>query len=147
MTPVRIWGLSPPTRGSLLPHELIVAPDRSIPAHAGEPMRDTARTSDTSVYPRPRGGAEWTGEYVPEESGLSPPTRGSRRRPVFEQRVLGSIPAHAGEPRRPARRMEYSRVYPRPRGGALPGPDVPAFMARSIPAHAGEPGTFAMRRE
>ena len=77
----------------------------------------------------------------------------------FHQQTPGSIPAHAGEPRRRAMRWRREEVYPRPRGGTRPPrvagrgarglspptrgnqhtslPDAPC--AGSIPAHAGEP--------
>ena len=61
--------------------------------------------------------------------GLSPPTRGSRRRYCDLVGLRRSIPAHAGEPCSPARPhgsewapMDKPRagwVYPRPRGGAV----------------------------
>ena len=49
-------GLSPPTRGNR--STTTSAPDtrRSIPAHAGEPLRGRSRGGVLGVYPRPRGG-------------------------------------------------------------------------------------------
>ena len=77
--------------------------------------------------------------------------------------LIGSIPAHAGEPRRLAPRAVVSAVYPRPRGGTcgregafrigrgLSPPTRGNLMAGrwigyrkgSIPAHAGEPWAAA----
>ena len=91
--------------------------------------------------------------------GLSPPTRGNLYAGQVAADQHGSIPAHAGEPqsRRPVL-LQY-QVYPRPRGGTLPGDSVSRravglspptrgnlssinygqAVLRSIPAHAGEP--------
>ena len=50
--------------------------------------------------------------------GLSPPTRGSLCALLGRIRLLGSIPAHAGEPGRKLPSRMLHGVYPRPRGGA-----------------------------
>ena len=135
----RARGLSPPTRGNQPYVAESAYPQRSIPAHAGEPSAAVRARMGTSVYPRPRGG---------------------NRRPRHRQPALGrSIPAHAGEPARCAGGAGACRVYPRPRGGTLRGGKrrsmifglspptrgnhrlVPSrlYRYRSIPAHAGEP--------
>ena len=72
---------------------------RSIPAHAGEPRPLRNWTPPRWVYPRPRGGAGGPDPPNAARSGLSPPTRGSHTQFRREHPVLGSIPAHAGEPR------------------------------------------------
>ena len=152
-------GLSPPTRGNLRIVREIRPPRRSIPAHAGEPRRNILWNTIARVYPRPRGGTAGASRIRRNSKGLSPPTRGNH---VVRPRHLlypGSIPAHAGEPRRLRARPSRRGVYPRPRGGTGP----PAMMLirglglspptrgnlgvlmpdalddRSIPAHAGEP--------
>ena len=97
-------------------------------------------------------------------SGLSPHMRGNLRDPVLAQSLLGSIPAHAGEPGfRPANHAG-KRVYPRTCGGTIAiriyrmslsglSPHMRgnlilyiliAIHLRSIPAHAGEPNTWAV---
>ena len=153
------WGLSPPTRGNLVPRLWRKPLGRSIPAHAGEPSQNTATRMATPVYPRPRGGTLKSGKRRIRREGLSPPTRGNHcgfHRRAGEGR---SIPAHAGEPAH-GTVLEHTReVYPRPRGGtsrwtrrarisgglspptrgnpcASPSAHHPR---RSIPAHAGEP--------
>ena len=112
-------GLSPPTRGS--PRQIVIALDgqRSIPAHAGEPRSGRAVTATARVYPRPRGGATMTETKVVPKPGLSPPTRGSPRQASTRLRPSRSIPAHAGEPCGRSRTFMMTRVYPRPRGGAM----------------------------
>ena len=132
---------------------------RSIPAHAGEPGQQYARSNTAKVYPRPRGGASIAHGEELCESGLSPPTRGSRCLARFLSRRGGSIPAHAGEAERAYGPATSRAVYPRPRGGAVASRassvgeeglspptrgsqselTVPPRLGRSIPAHAGEP--------
>ena len=114
-------GLSPPTRGN--PERVSVAAPivGSIPAHAGEPGIASITGISLRVYPRPRGGTCTIGRRRPSRLGLSPPTRGNRR-DTLEINALGrSIPAHAGEPKRPRRDTRLGRVYPRPRGGTRRG--------------------------
>ena len=154
-----IHGLSPPTRGSLVTIRHDRHKGRSIPAHAGEPMRMTCTHILRRVYPRPRGGASSSGAIFLIAVGLSPPTRGSRALQKSCFPLEGSIPAHAGEPNLPVSWVSRPGVYPRPRGGASmelptrlgrPGLSPPTrgslvygsrlyVVNRSIPAHAGEP--------
>ena len=97
--------------------------------------------------------------------GLSPPTRGNPRVKVVAPNLEGSIPAHAGEPRRGLCPLWRRGVYPRPRGGTygrlfvrrggvgLSPPTRGNRLVRprsiswlgSIPAHAGEPFSRASR--
>ena len=111
-------GLSPPTRGNLQTRARAAGKIRSIPVHAGEPsgavsgagrMRSIpahageprpVRLSRQSswVYPRPRGGTDVDLTNAEDGWGLSPPTRGNRRRPDQRGGRMGSIPVHAGEP-------------------------------------------------
>ncbi len=135
-------GPSPPTRGSRACAGEVLGPAGSIPAHAGEPRRGVPLTRPSRVHPRPRGGARGGDASRAPTTGPSPPTRGSRSRGRGRTTPRGSIPAHAGEPARRARRRGAPRVHPRPRGGALGagGDDQhPLGRAGSIPAHAGEP--------
>ena len=155
-------GLSPPTRGS--PHD----PERdahaggSIPAHTGKPRWSGARGSTRRVYPRPHGEAIRVRMESNAQQGLSPPTRGSRRRRGRRPPWRRSIPAHTGKPRRAFRSPCRIRVYPRPHGEAsrmlsmLPsfrGLSPPtrgslavhprlARLDGSIPAHTGKPITW-----
>ena len=146
--------LSPPTRGSLPMVLPLVPPFGSIPAHAGEPCYAHQCSAHTGVYPRPRGGALDSSSHVPNDPGLSPPTRGSNQvrtvgvypRPRggaegeghvgspgvglspptrgspgwtrLRTALIGSIPAHAGEPKEAEKDLQDIKVYPRPRGGA-----------------------------
>ena len=152
-------GLSPPTRGSPPRIGGQLDQPRSIPAHAGKPPSLWPRCSPSTVYPRPRGEADIVQPKSRTAKGLSPPTRGSRRRSPERRAWERSIPAHAGKPmpRSPGRRLPG--VYPRPRGEAfkqatgviaengLSPPtrgSLASFRARivalrSIPAHAGKP--------
>ena len=155
----RIAGLSPPTRGNLCRASTRVAPQRSIPAHAGEPAAMTQRGGRVRVYPRPRGGTVALLRRAAAVRGLSPPTRGNRGAESRRAGHIGSIPAHAGEPAAISRARPDLGVYPRPRGGTPTSRGIPRGLTglspptrgnpssacgrrgakRSIPAHAGEP--------
>ena len=74
-----VIGLSPPTRGNLLDALETATEGRSIPAHAGEPIRVCTRATVGAVYPRPRGGTHALERVKPLFLGLSPPTRGNPR--------------------------------------------------------------------
>ena len=152
-------GLSPPTRGSQGLRGLWRVSLGSIPAHAGEPPGVAVFGDRIGVYPRPRGGATWGHPRTCAHRGLSPPTRGSPAGEVRRRPLLGSIPAHAGEPMEGLEVVDIVGVYPRPRGGAFFSARSPSnstglspptrgshpFLRRrngkvwSIPAHAGEP--------
>ena len=118
----RSWGgLSPPTRGN--PNRLALVRQMlgSIPAHAGEPCGSPPACPPAGVYPRPRGGTQIAFGKSGLRVGLSPPTRGNHRPMPVAAVVRGSIPAHAGEPRREGARTAAGGVYPRPRGGTTIG--------------------------
>ena len=73
-------GLSPPTRGNRAVSRNPLAKAGSIPAHAGEPSPRPPTLCRYRVYPRPRGGTLAVRELRQSAGGLSPPTRGNRRR-------------------------------------------------------------------
>ena len=156
-------GLSPPTRGSPSRYGADGLGARSIPAHTGEPTCADSGGTGRTVYPRPHGGAEVVSLDDLDDAGLSPPTRGSHRRRMGRGRLLGSIPAHTGEPGEAFTVLKSKAVYPRPHGGAPVG-NLPVRLhhglspptrgsprpgcrlharARSIPAHTGEPASAA----
>ncbi len=92
-------GRSPPTRGSLERCHHSTLRIGSIPAHAGEPTTSPRRRCSWWVDPRPRGGAAVDAALNGAAAGRSPPTRGSLRNDAHEVHRVGSIPAHAGEPK------------------------------------------------
>ena len=159
LTMARPMGLSPPMRGSLSCEAFIRPPHGSIPAHAGEPLRGLRNEKRGWVYPRPCGGAATEAEKAAALAGLSPPMRGSPGGSSLPDGLMGSIPAHAGEPTGTWSRGTSWRVYPRPCGGALGTREHPRLRQGlsppmrgspraavfppagrgSIPAHAGEP--------
>ena len=118
--PVQMYleGLSPHTRGNRNSGEKSRFEVGSIPAHAGKPYRGPTYWSRCRVYPRTRG--ETAAGYPVQIylEGLSPHTRGNRKRTAHSGGELWSIPAHAGKPHR--------LMHLVGRGG-------------SIPAHAGKP--------
>ena len=152
-------GLSPPTRGSLSGSPRRPGRRRSIPAHAGKPKLGYDKHARDQVYPRPRGEARTVMAAASPASGLSPPTRGSRRRAGRGTLRRRSIPAHAGKPGRAPAASTRTAVYPRPRGeahrrrgaetvrdglspptrGSLANGWQGTRIHRSIPAHAGKP--------
>ncbi len=95
-------GPSPLTRGSLSADSPAHGSGGSIPAHAGQPVTAFICTSTGRVHPRSRGaaGSGATAGYY--RLGPSPLTRGSLWVSELQQRGAGSIPAHAGQPRRGA---------------------------------------------
>ena len=98
--------------------------------------------------------------------GPSPLTRGSLGMSGIYQHPLGSIPAHAGQPREAVMEALNERVHPRSRGAAAArsrkslSPQGPSPLTRgslyesrkapaepgSIPAHAGQPGQCLVGR-
>ena len=157
-------GLSPRVRGSPWPGALGGVGRGSIPACAGEPCRAGRRSGCWRVYPRVCGGAVGESRLPGLMRGLSPRVRGSRNDGRKQDRMDGSIPACAGEPRGSWSATSSGWVYPRVCGGApddlLKGhrylglsPRVRGSRAGplgrqrnqgSIPACAGEPGAAAM---
>ena len=129
------------------------------PRMRGNPRFDTRSRRREWVYPRACGGTR--GEFVGEFGckGLSPRMRGNLLGVTPTNAYAGSIPAHAGEPRRGGSSDASLRVYPRACGGTrwtrmartsgwglsprMRGnrghPWVQTVFLGSIPAHAGEP--------
>ncbi len=91
-------GPSPPARGSHLADRGQVARGGSIPACAGEPRGGRRGAGAARVHPRLRGGAPGVSRELRGLLGPSPPARGSPQPGTVAPRVLGSIPACAGEP-------------------------------------------------
>ena len=132
---------------------------RSIPAYAGDPSHATARTNPNKVYPRLRGGSSISATGYSRMRGLSPPTRGIRKRGELRRQGRGSIPAYAGDPGGLTPGCAPISVYPRLRGGSwsvqtegisdaglspptrgiLAAPASASCQCGSIPAYAGDP--------
>ena len=91
-------GLSPRTRGNRTGLSGCEDYTRSIPAHAGEPLKSCPSARATGVYPRARGGTRTASRYIAPSWGLSPRTRGNLGVDGLRPLRVGSIPAHAGEP-------------------------------------------------
>ena len=109
-------GLSPRTRGILCKALWALFVLGSIPAHAGNPFGNCASTCSFRVYPRARGESCDRLLYPFSVEGLSPRTRGIQPHLMREPVMLGSIPAHAGNPSIRPQACRSSRVYPRARG-------------------------------
>ena len=116
--PLRDVGLSPQVRGSLPAPAGYGSAAGSIPAGAGEPSRSLLHPIVDWVYPRRCGGANSEGRSGQSYRGLSPQVRGSPNSQHDPRRVVGSIPAGAGEPCLVDQPSGVWRVYPRRCGGA-----------------------------
>ena len=159
-------GLSPRMRGNPVGRTGPVVRCGSIPAHAGEPVLGWSPDGWRWVYPRACGGTEAVPDHWIDRVGLSPRMRGNRGGAWADVTGLGSIPAHAGEPRTPNTSTTSRRVYPRACGGTSSGAALATSLQglsprmrgnleglglvnvrlRSIPAHAGEPAPRNIER-
>ena len=90
-------GLSPRVRGNLGRRERSAGLDRSIPACAGEPASRWGTTLSRWVYPRVCGGTPASTVTLSAPAGLSPRVRGNHGVRDHQTKVVGSIPACAGE--------------------------------------------------
>ncbi len=152
------WGRSPLTRGRPHSARRKSSPVRSIPAHAGQTVTQTACCCCHRVDPRSRGADRARGGDERGVRGRSPLTRGRQQRKNKQVRDVGSIPAHAGQTLVDRGALGIRQVDPRSRGadaatasqqarntGRSPltrgrRSSFPAFpnRLRSIPAHAGQ---------
>ena len=152
-------GLSPRVRGNRERGDGSTDPRRSIPACAGEPARLNGQRKETKVYPRVCGGTLPAIRRRCASRGLSPRVRGNLTERIYADMEYRSIPACAGEPRKPHMPQAPLAVYPRVCGGTHPSlrstrslnglsPRVRGNLSRaldnlpcirSIPACAGEP--------
>ena len=132
-------GLSPRLRGN--PPRIPPAPaaPRSIPAPAGKPASDSARTSRTTVYPRACGETSIPRENPHWLHGLSPRLRGNHPgcwRSVGRAEVY---PRACGETQMLVHeRMRLGGLSPRLRGNPIANSGL-LQPRRSIPAPAGKP--------
>ena len=113
-----IWGYSvagssPRVRGTLAPEPELEAPERFIPACAGNTRRSTAPLSCRSVHPRVCGEHSNAGENDVSAVGSSPRVRGTPARPMRPPDVARFIPACAGNTRSPPSCSRASTVHPR----------------------------------
>ena len=90
---------------------------RSIPACAGEPVRDGDGVVNGKVYPRVCGGTPPAAAAGLALAGLSPRVRGNPDRAGRYGDGRRSIPACAGEPCMRTEGVGRVRVYPRVCGG------------------------------
>ena len=160
------WGLSPRMRGNRQPKVDDDENSRSIPAHAGQPLRRLSSRSCQPVYPRACGATQVRALPSIYADGLSPRMRGNRIAVRSTGTISRSIPAHAGQPSTACRHRGMYRVYPRACGATrlsrvavLLGDGLSPRMRgnrltygdrmpkkRSIPAHAGQPKCPRARR-
>ena len=104
-------------RGNLVQLAVGVGRVGSIPACAGEPGNGNRRFCEIAVYPRVCGGTHSPAKSGGGRPGLSPRVRGNRLVVCPLCTATRSIPACAGEPRRPTAPGRGCWVYPRVCGG------------------------------
>ena len=109
-------GPSPLTRGNQRARAGDGGRGRSIPAHAGQPSPSCVKKAASRVHPRSRGATAIISGMSSIQMGPSPLTRGNLVDSLGQAVPLGSIPAHAGQPRSDRRCAARSRVHPRSRG-------------------------------
>ena len=152
-------GLSPLVRGNRPGCASSNSRQGSIPACAGEPLKDLSAAAAVRVYPRLCGGTHWAPLSHLSWRGLSPLVRGNPDRLGGHLTAVRSIPACAGEPTPCSYANTRQGVYPRLCGGTndldaeldFPNGLSPlvrgnqrsgrrtGLSKRSIPACAGEP--------
>ena len=132
-------GLSPRVRGNRRAGPRQLEGVGSIPARAGEPQQIMSGSFLPPVYPRACGGTwrVWSGQN--QCRGLSPRVRGNRSWTLASAVGLGSIPARAGEPRRPGCGPHSQRVYPRACGGTMMFPGMGYLSHGLSPRVRGNP--------
>ena len=132
-------GLSPRVRGNRFRFHSGLPNNRSIPASAGEPIRQSVWTPHRRVYPRECGGT-WIWPVVMARCrGLSPRVRGNLAWDFQPCPLRGSIPASAGEPTLTSLSLMSESVYPRECGGTN-CPAASAMPARVYPRECGGTG-------
>ena len=114
-----LQGLSPRIRGNQGHGQTGHAENGSIPAHTGEPRASAQFPYPNWVYPRAYGGTRPTETHAYGYRGLSPRIRGNLVGYVGRVVVLGSIPAHTGEPSSGGSAADSVGVYPRAYGGTV----------------------------
>ena len=110
-------GLSPRVRGNLFISLAYAHANGSIPACAGEPLKEMVMLTVRSVYPRVCGGTIMATTASSTTRGLSPRVRGNQTAQNMGKEQVRSIPACAGEPHRPGAGAVAAEVYPRVCGG------------------------------
>jgi len=110
-------GLSPRSRGNRDNPAFWLDLAGTIPALAGKPNVEKHGRQILRDYPRARGGTVDVNFYDNPFWGLSPRSRGNRKRDEEAIPASGTIPALAGEPRTWGEGVGRSRDYPRARGG------------------------------
>ncbi len=110
-------GPSPRTRGKQALVAQIDARRGAIPAYAGETRSPAHRCPPRRGHPRVRGGNSSPCPFAPAMPGPSPRTRGKRELPELKRRIIGAIPAYAGETRSGSGKAAHLRGHPRVRGG------------------------------
>ena len=108
-----------------------------IPARAGQPRWHAPARPAPTAYPRSRGATGVVERHFRKRTGLSPLARGNRDPGHICRRVLGPIPARAGQPCRPPPSGELARAYPRSRGATASSEPVRSYSSGLSPLARG----------
>ena len=112
----RLFGSSPPVRGTPENVLRIPLPGRFIPARAGNTPFCPLTNVVFSVHPRPCGEHRRVQVLGVSTVGSSPPVRGTRQNRKHGKEALRFIPARAGNTARRLVAVPASAVHPRPCG-------------------------------
>ena len=137
-------GPSPRARGIQCDAEIRTRSSGSIPASAGNPVRNNNMCCPAKVHPRERGESPPLGVVGCRRRGPSPRARGIRYRRERSAKCGGSIPASAGNPGCSRRSRRMKAVHPRERGESWDVRASPDCGLGSIPASAGNPLTHSL---
>ena len=139
---VRHWGdgLSPRVRGKPAACRQSRGRGRSIPACAGEAPMRCSPAPGFRVYPRVCGGSSPGQSWMNAGGGLSPRVRGKPPARIGPGRLIGSIPACAGEATANTARITGRAVYPRVCGGSRRAADPERHRQGLSPRVRGKPG-------
>ena len=110
-------GRSPRMRGRRGERQSDAGGERSIPAHAGETLRQPTSSTISRVDPRACGGDSPPDGDAMAPPGRSPRMRGRPSRSMSTSAAPGSIPAHAGETKGAKKGPDSVEVDPRAGGG------------------------------
>ena len=112
-------GLSPLTRGNPRVSAEMYPRSGPIPAHAGQPPLSCWLMVSLAAYPRSRGATVVDENAAVTVTGLSPLTRGNRKRKSLCPLRSRPIPAHAEQPLVVSWPCRRTRAYPRSRGATI----------------------------
>ena len=132
-----VTGSSPRMRGTRYGARRRCAPERFIPAHAGNSTFSTINSCFTTVHPRACGELDFIPPLPSGTSGSSPRMRGTPVQPSNQRPLRRFIPAHAGNSHARSHRPSGLPVHPRACGELRSSTWSRVFSAGSSPRMRG----------